>query len=77
MPTQSVQTWRPRIPMKRWGWDSIGTKRSGDPQLFALGKGKHTLTISAGEGQRIDKIVVSNDPTWEQNGFRTLRKSKI
>jgi len=71
---KNVGGWRPAVPMGKWGWDSIGSKRSGDPQLFTLRKGPHTLALSGREGQRIATIVMSSDPRWPHNGFDTLRR---
>lgn len=45
-----------------WRWDGVNDRGVGDPALFLLEAGEHTLTIKQREdGAKIDKILITND----------------
>jgi len=78
---QPAMPWRVRVPALRWGWDFVGGRKAGgwrnghinvDPLLLPLRKGKHTLRLTGNQGHRLDRLVVSNDPGWDKNGYNTM-----
>ena len=66
--------WKITGPVNKWGWDFIGPQTSANPRLYSLKKGRHILKITGSGSQKIDQIVVSNDPTYKNNGFYTVRR---
>lgn len=75
---QKTCRWKLRVATRNWGWDFIGGDAqkgqiNANPQLYQLKKGSHSITISSKNGYGIDRIVVTNDPTWEKAGFESLR----
>lgn len=72
-PTQAVFTldgeakisFRAWGPWGEWGWSPAGIKSTGTPQLIALKRGKHTLSMdSASRGAEIQEICVTNNPLF-------------
>ena len=53
----------------KWGWDPLGEMRSGNPRLFELEAGQHTLTVSSGpDEKRFDTFMITDDPREPAEG---------
>ena len=53
----------------KWGWDPLGEMRSGNPRLFELEAGEHTLTVSSGpDEKRFDTFMITDDPRQPAEG---------
>ncbi|MCK5509952.1 hypothetical protein KAI65_00205 [Candidatus Parcubacteria bacterium] len=48
-----------------WGWDQAGSASNGDPIIFYLDAGEHTLIVKQRERwTKLDKILVTNNPNY-------------
>ncbi len=68
---ETLIDWGPQSTAGGWRWESIGGEalNSGNDGTVSLREGGHTLAIRPIHGDlRIDRIVVSDDPTYVPSG---------
>jgi hypothetical protein len=56
-------SWAVNTRPGEWGWDPVGELASGNPRLYQLEAGEHTLTVqSASDEKRFDAFMITDDP---------------